>query len=83
MKFRGCATFRHLMSFIVASVVATPGFHGLLVAQRGPAPGGLFAKNPHLPAGAFTASSTLAHTTLRHEWVDIPFGGQRLHTWIE
>src|SRR5436309_14909129 len=45
--------------------------------------GGLTAKNPELPAGAFTASSTLAHTTLRHEWVDIPLGGQRLHTWIE
>src|SRR5438309_2325567 len=34
--------------------------------------GGLAAKNPDLPAGAFTASSTLAHTTLKHEWVDIP-----------
>jgi len=45
--------------------------------------GGLAAKNPDLPAGAFTASSTIARTTLRHEWVDIPFGGQRLHTWIE
>jgi len=45
--------------------------------------GGLAAKNPDLPAGAFTAASTIARTTLRHEWVDIPFGGQRLHTWIE
>jgi len=46
--------------------------------------GGLAAKNPDLPAGAFTASSTIARTTLRHEWVDIPLaGGQRLHTWIE
>jgi carboxymethylenebutenolidase len=45
--------------------------------------GALAAKNPDLPAGAFTASSTLARTTLRHEWVDIPFAGHRLHTWIE
>lgn len=46
--------------------------------------GGLGAKNPDLPAGAFTASSTIARTTLRHEWVDIPLaGGRRLHTWIE
>ena len=45
--------------------------------------GGLAAKNPDLPAGAFTASSTLARTTLKHEWVDIPFGGRALHTWIE
>jgi len=45
--------------------------------------GGLAAKNPDLPAGAFTASSTIAHTTLRHEWIDIPLGGQRLHSWIE
>jgi len=45
--------------------------------------GGLAAKNPELPAGAFTASSTVARTTLRHEWVDIPLAGQRLHTWIE
>jgi len=45
--------------------------------------GGLGAKNPDLPAGAFTASSTLAHTTLKHEWVDIPLAGRALHTWIE
>src|SRR2546423_6107677 len=45
--------------------------------------GGLAAKNPDLPAGAFTASSTLAHTTLKHEWVEIPLGGRSVHTWIE
>ena len=51
---------------------------------RGGGGGGLAAKNPELPAGAFTASSTVARTTLKHEWVDIPLaGGQRLHTWIE
>lgn len=45
--------------------------------------GGLAAKSPDLPAGAFTASSTLAHTTLKHEWVEIPLAGRTLHTWIE
>src|SRR6185436_20578740 len=45
--------------------------------------GGLGAKNPDLPAGAFTASSTLAHTKLKHEWVEIPLAGRTLHTWIE
>ncbi len=60
----------------------------VLVAQQGGARGGrggggLGAKNPDITAGAFTASSTVAHTMLQHEWVDIPLGGQRLHTWIE
>lgn len=45
--------------------------------------GGLAAKSPDLPAGAFTASSTLAHTTLKHGWVDIPLAGRKVHTWIE
>jgi carboxymethylenebutenolidase len=45
--------------------------------------GGLATKNPDLPAGAFTASSTVARTTLQNEWADIPFAGQRLRTWIE
>ena len=45
--------------------------------------GGLANKVPDLAAGAFTASSTVAHTKFQHEWVDIPFGAARLHTWIE
>jgi carboxymethylenebutenolidase len=52
-------------------------------AARGARGGGLANKVPDLPAGAFTASSTVAHTTLQHEWVDIPLGGASLHTWIE
>ena len=53
--------------------------------ERGGAPrgGGLANKVPELPAGAFTASSTVARTNLRHEWVDIPFGRIKVHTWIE
>ena len=45
--------------------------------------GGLANKVPELAAGAFTASSTVARTKSQHAWVDIPFGGARLHTWIE
>jgi hypothetical protein len=40
-------------------------------------------KSPDLPANLFTSSSTLARSTLRHEWVDIPLGNVKLHTWIE
>lgn len=58
----------------VASAQAPPP------AGRG---GGLSAKNPALPANLFTSASTLAHTSLRHEWVDIPMGTAKLHTWIE
>jgi carboxymethylenebutenolidase len=66
-----------------------------LVQQRGegqrgggeaagpPRGGGLANKAPDLPSGAFTASSTVARTKLRHEWVDIPVGNLKLHTWIE
>ncbi len=55
-------------------------------AQAPPPPaggGGLFGKNPDLPANLFTSSSTVAHSSLRHEWVDIPMGSEKLHTWIE
>jgi carboxymethylenebutenolidase len=45
--------------------------------------GGLFGKNPALPANLFTSASTVAHTSLRHEWADIPLGSRKLHTWIE
>lgn len=45
--------------------------------------GGLAGTNPALPANLFTSASTVAHTSLQHEWVDIPMGRGRLHTWIE
>ena len=45
--------------------------------------GGLGAKAPHLVASVWTASSTVARTKLRHEWVDVPHGDGRLRTWIE
>jgi carboxymethylenebutenolidase len=42
-------------------------------------------KFDHLPPGIFNAKTTLLHTTIRGEWVDIPtpgIGQGRLHTWI-
>jgi carboxymethylenebutenolidase len=43
----------------------------------------LAVKDPALPANLFTSASTVAHTSLQHDWVDIPMGTGRLHTWIE
>jgi carboxymethylenebutenolidase len=40
-------------------------------------------KLPELPAGLFTARSTLNHSMLRKEWVDIPVGDVKLHMWVE
>ena len=45
--------------------------------------GGLAGKDPAIVASIWTAPSTVARTTLRHEWVDIPMGATKLHTWIE
>jgi carboxymethylenebutenolidase len=65
---------------IAITLIMVVSFAAAAQAPRG---GGLANKIPDLPAGAFTASSTVAHTMLQHEWVDIPVGGARLHTWIE
>ena len=75
------------MRIAIVSVVIMIGFLSLW-AQRGergepPRGGGLANKVPDLPAGAFTAGSTVARTNLRHEWVDIPLGSVKVHTWIE
>lgn len=48
-------------------------------------------KQPNLPAGYYTALSTLNKSKLRKEWVDIPLGPSpnpayndvKLHTWVE
>ncbi len=45
--------------------------------------GGLGNKSPDLPANLFVSASTVARTTMRHEWVDIPAGKTKLRTWIE
>jgi carboxymethylenebutenolidase len=40
-------------------------------------------KQPNLPAAYYTALSTLNKSKLRKEWVDIPVGDVKLHTWVE
>jgi hypothetical protein len=47
-----------------------------------PRAGGLGNKVPELPANLFTAAGTVARSQLKHEWVDIPAGKVKLHTWI-
>jgi carboxymethylenebutenolidase len=43
---------------------------------------GLADKPRDLPASYYTASATLARSTLKKEWVDIPVGDLKLRTWI-
>jgi carboxymethylenebutenolidase len=40
-------------------------------------------KLPDLPAGTFSATSTLLHSTLRKEFVNLPVGDVNLHVWVE
>jgi hypothetical protein len=40
-------------------------------------------KRPDLPTDFYTAKSTVAGSKLRKEFVDIPVGDVKLHTWIE
>ena len=40
-------------------------------------------KLPNMPAGRYTSKSTLANSKLRKEFVDIPLGNVKLHTWVE
>jgi carboxymethylenebutenolidase len=44
---------------------------------------GLGEKAPNLPASYYTATQTLAQSKLKKEWVDIPYGDIKLHTWVE
>src|SRR4029453_2284611 len=44
---------------------------------------GLADKPRNLPASYYTATTTLARSTLKKEWVDIPVGDVRVHTWVE
>jgi carboxymethylenebutenolidase len=44
---------------------------------------GLADKPPNLPASYYTATATLARSKLKKEWVDIPLGDVKLHTWVE
>lgn len=40
-------------------------------------------KLPGLPAGIFNAHSVLANSKFHKEFVDIPMGAVKLHTWVE
>ncbi|MDP9113704.1 MAG: dienelactone hydrolase family protein [Acidobacteriota bacterium] len=40
-------------------------------------------KLPDLPAGLFNAESVLKNSKLHREFIDIPFGNGKLHTWVE
>src|SRR5580698_6748206 len=51
--------------------------------KKGRGVGGLGNKSPDFPANLFVSASTVAHTPLRHESVDISAGKTKLHTWIE
>ena len=62
---------------LMPQAAAPPG------ARGGPPAGYPMNKLPDVPAGIFTAKSTLLHSTLRKEFVDIPVGDVKLHTWIE
>ena len=68
----------------IALLAATSFAQG---ARGGQAPGGggggLGNKAPNLVASVWTASSTVARTKLRHEWVDVPLTNGRLRTWVE
>ena len=44
---------------------------------------GLADKPRNLPASYYTATQTLARSTLKKEWVDIPVGDVKLRTWVE
>lgn len=74
---------RLAFSFVVGAVLASLP----LDAQQPPAGarggGGFADKPPGLVANNNLASSTVARTKLRHEWIDIAAGRQRLHAWVE
>ena len=59
---------------------------GMAMAQTAPPAGGPgYPQNklPNLPAGVFTAHSTLLHSRLQKEFGDIPMGNIKLHTGVE
>ena len=88
MRTNRVAAIAQLLAGITVSITLAAGT-SLAQQGRGAAPpggrggGGLGAKAPHLVASVWTASSTVARTSLRHEWVDVPLGSGRLRTWVE
>jgi carboxymethylenebutenolidase len=72
----------HTAHMLMAQAAQPPSERALPGRGRGPL-GYPMGKLPNLPAGLFTAKSTLLHSTLRREWVDIPLGDVKLHMWVE
>ena len=60
---------------------SAPG-RGAAEGARGGRGGGNQQKADTLPAGLFNARRYATMPTERHEWVDIPAGAVKLHTWI-
>jgi len=49
----------------------------------GPGRGYPAGKLPELPAGTFTARTTILDSKIRKEFVEIPYDNIKLHTWVE
>jgi carboxymethylenebutenolidase len=72
----GMSAEDHSAHIMMAMAQQPPG-------ARGGPPGYPVGKLPDLPAGTFSATSTLKHSTLRREFVDLPVGDVKMHTWVE
>lgn len=76
MQMPGMSAEDHSAHIMMAMAQQPPGGPG---GPRGYPVG----KLPDLPAGTFNATSTLLHSTLRREFVDLPVGDVKVHTWVE
>jgi carboxymethylenebutenolidase len=76
MQMAGMSAEDHSAHIMMAMAQQPPG-------GRGGPPGYPVGKLRDLPAGTFSATSTLLHSTLRKEFVDLPVGDIKMHTWIE
>jgi carboxymethylenebutenolidase len=75
-QMAGMSAEDHSAHIMMAMAQQPPG-------ARGGPPGYPVGKLPDLPAGTFSATSTLKHSTLRKEFVDLPVGDVKMHTWVE
>ena len=76
VQMAGMSAEDHSAHIMMAMAQQPPG-------ARGGPPGYPVGKLPDLPAGTFSATSTLLHSTLRKEFVNLPVGDIKMHTWIE
>lgn len=71
------ALYAHVEHAALEEMAQQPGREG-----RGGEGGGLTDKRDDLPANYVMAKTVVAHSPRRSEWVDIPVGTAKLHTWI-